>query len=315
MKTSVIIPTYNRPGDLYKCLESIRRQSLLPDELIVVDDGNLDHLPFWEALKIAGVHCIYRQKQEKGLTRSRNLGVALSSGDILIFFDDDVVLTQDYIKEIKDTYERSPDPDIGGISGIDLNLAAPEWFRYVEFFYNVVWLISPLKSGGVTASGFSEQVLAMRVNPCRHIEKAQALGGALFSFHKKVFDFFSFSEDYDHNYCQGEDKDFSYRVSKRFNLYIQPRAKLYHFLSPVERMAKYRRGRDLIFSAFRLFDRYVKRYPGQILLFYYSVLGYFIKFGVIAAMRKSESGERDRLRGIKDAAWMISMRHRRGKNV
>ena len=40
MKTSLIISTYNRPDALALCLESVRRQRLLPDEVIVGDDGS-----------------------------------------------------------------------------------------------------------------------------------------------------------------------------------------------------------------------------------------------------------------------------------
>ena len=40
MKTAVIISTYNRPKALNICLESIRNQSKLPDEIVIADDGS-----------------------------------------------------------------------------------------------------------------------------------------------------------------------------------------------------------------------------------------------------------------------------------
>ena len=42
IKTSLIVSTYNRPDALFLCLESIKRQKLLPDEVIVGDDGSTD---------------------------------------------------------------------------------------------------------------------------------------------------------------------------------------------------------------------------------------------------------------------------------
>ena len=42
MKASVIICTKNRKEELNKCLESIKRQTRLPNEVIIIDDGDLD---------------------------------------------------------------------------------------------------------------------------------------------------------------------------------------------------------------------------------------------------------------------------------
>ena len=48
LKTSVIIPTYNRESDLKNCIRSIIGQTVKPSELIIVDDGNLPAPPFKE---------------------------------------------------------------------------------------------------------------------------------------------------------------------------------------------------------------------------------------------------------------------------
>jgi glycosyltransferase involved in cell wall biosynthesis len=40
---SIIIPTYNDAHYLVHCLDSILKQSLLPSEVIVIDDGSKDH--------------------------------------------------------------------------------------------------------------------------------------------------------------------------------------------------------------------------------------------------------------------------------
>jgi len=304
MKTSVIIPTYNRPQDLKNCLESIVEQFLLPDEVIVIDDGDLDDMPCRKELEQKGIQCVFKKKSQKGLTRSRNLGVKIARGDIIIFFDDDVVLTPDYIREIVKVYDSGVDNNLGGVGGVDLNLKAPGFLQYIEFFYNFVFLISPMHPGGVTLSGFSEQVLTARVNPFRKIGKADTLGGSVFSFDRKVFKQFLFSEDYTHNYCQGEDKDFSLRVSQKYNLYIQPAAKLYHYPSPIERPEKYRQGRDIVLSAYRLFSRYIRRNKYETVLFYYSFFGYFLKF-LIRFFISRKKDERERIKGFIDAFGMI----------
>lgn len=40
MKTTLIISTYNRPEALSVCLDSVRFQTVMPDEVIVGDDGS-----------------------------------------------------------------------------------------------------------------------------------------------------------------------------------------------------------------------------------------------------------------------------------
>ena len=304
MKTSVIIPTYNRPQDLKNCLESIVEQSRLPDEVIVIDDGDLDGMPCRKELEQKGIQCVFKKKSQKGLTRSRNLGVKIARGDIIIFFDDDVVLMPNYIQEIVKTYENGSDKDLGGVGGVEINLKRPDFLNYIEFLYNIMFLISPLQPGRITSSGFSEQGLTERVNPLKKIGKADTLSGSVFSFHKKVFSQFSFSEDYTHNYCQGEDKDFSVRVSRNFNLYIQPAAQLHHYRSPIERVSKYRRGRDVVLSAYRLFSRYVRRNKYEMMLFYYSFFGVFFKF-TIRFLLTGKKGELERIKGFLNAFQVI----------
>ena len=42
MKTTLLISTYNRPDALRLCLLSAFRQTLLPDEILVGDDGSTE---------------------------------------------------------------------------------------------------------------------------------------------------------------------------------------------------------------------------------------------------------------------------------
>ena len=44
-RISIIIPTYNRAGTIERALDSIFNQTLVPDEIIVVDDGSTDETP------------------------------------------------------------------------------------------------------------------------------------------------------------------------------------------------------------------------------------------------------------------------------
>ena len=62
-KISIIIPTYNRPNDLNKCLQSVLEQTVIPNEIVIVDDGRLEELPLANEIKGKGIDCIYIKKR------------------------------------------------------------------------------------------------------------------------------------------------------------------------------------------------------------------------------------------------------------
>ena len=107
MKISLIITVYNRLNLLEKCLELLLLQNLLPDEIILSDDGSEDDpLPILEKLRAdfkGRVHYVRQEHQEFRAARVRNNGVSLSTGDILVFLDQDILMPADYLKVIAKT--------------------------------------------------------------------------------------------------------------------------------------------------------------------------------------------------------------------
>lgn len=105
MKVSVIIPTHNAEKYIKNLLLSLRKQSVKP-EIIVIDSSSTDKTP--EIAKtLADVFVSIEEKDfNHGLTR--NLGVDLSKGDIVIFF------SQDAIPENEKTIEVLIEPIVEG---------------------------------------------------------------------------------------------------------------------------------------------------------------------------------------------------------
>ncbi len=89
-------------------------------------------------------------------------------------------------------YESGKDADLGGVSGVQVVLKPAKPIHFIEFIYNILFLIAPVQPGGVTLSGFSEQNNMQRVNPFTKLAKTQTLGGSGFSFHKKYSGLFRF---------------------------------------------------------------------------------------------------------------------------
>lgn len=85
-KVSIIIPTYNRAALLPQAIESAKNAGGNP-EVIVVDNGSTDETP--EVCRtISGIRYI-RLDPNVQQARARNAGIEISTGEFLVFLDDD----------------------------------------------------------------------------------------------------------------------------------------------------------------------------------------------------------------------------------
>lgn len=100
-RISVVLPVYNVAAYLPACLDSIVTQTLVPDEIIAVDDGSTDDSPAilaQYASRIPGMRVI-RQKNG-GLSVARNTGVQAVTGKWLVFIDSDDFISPDYFSHL-----------------------------------------------------------------------------------------------------------------------------------------------------------------------------------------------------------------------
>ena len=92
---SVIIPAYNYGKYIAETLESVFKQSVLPLEIIVVDDGSTDNT--FDIVAEYPVTYIYQNN--KGLAVARNTGIKYAKGKYIMSVDADDILRPDCIKE------------------------------------------------------------------------------------------------------------------------------------------------------------------------------------------------------------------------
>ena len=101
MYLTVIIPTYNRLPILTKCLRALENQHLSADnnyEVIVVDDGSTDNtLAYLAANKEELPHLKCLSQNHQGPAAARNLGVKAAQGDLIVFIDSDLVVTEHFL--------------------------------------------------------------------------------------------------------------------------------------------------------------------------------------------------------------------------
>ena len=103
MTVSLIISTYNRPDALGLCLQSVLRQTRMPDEIIVGDDGSDERTRFVieDFKKQCHVPVVHLWHPDEGfrLAMMRNKCIARSKCDYIVQIDGDVVLSRHFISE------------------------------------------------------------------------------------------------------------------------------------------------------------------------------------------------------------------------
>jgi glucosyl-dolichyl phosphate glucuronosyltransferase len=272
-QVSVIIPTFNRPAELKNCIRSLLDQSEKPTELIIIDDGNLAEPPLQKECTEKGIYYLYIKKEKPGLAASRNVGAKVAQGDIIFYFDDDVILSSKYIEEVLQVYEEDEAKSFGGVEGVMSNikpLTASQQFRKI---FHMIFLTVGLKEGKVLPSGFVTDYGTKGV-PLEKVQEVDFFHGYAMSFRKEIFQEFSFDEKKYQRYGLGEDQDFSYRVSKKYKLIVTPRARLLHLESEKMRPDQERIGRNLIIHRFIFFRDQVKKGCWSWVLFCYALMGF-----------------------------------------
>jgi len=103
LPNSLIIATYNWPQALLRCLESVSRQKVLPDEVIIADDGSgPETRKLIEQVKADfPVPLIHVWHEDLGFRKSEvlNMAVKASSGEYMIQVDGDVILHRYFISD------------------------------------------------------------------------------------------------------------------------------------------------------------------------------------------------------------------------
>ncbi|HEY8512614.1 MAG TPA: glycosyltransferase [Cyclobacteriaceae bacterium] len=104
MKTprySVIIPVYNRPGEVEELLLSLTRQRQRDFEVLVVDDGSTQRSDTVVDKFRGKLDIQYFFKQNSGPGPTRNYGAGHARGTYLVFFDSDCILPEHYFEAVE----------------------------------------------------------------------------------------------------------------------------------------------------------------------------------------------------------------------
>ena len=253
-----------RPRPLLKLLNSVKLQTLYPNEILIIDGStNEETKVILEQNLFENLYYFQVSKEDRGLTRQRNFGVAQVAKDseVICFLDDDTVLEPNYFEEIMKTYAVFP--AALGVGGYIIN--GSKWVKVLDTYKPTIhefaydgWkqkdgsrfvlrkrfgLDSNMKPGFLPE--FSNGRSISFLPPSGKIYQVEQLMGGVSSFRKSVFDNFKFST-YFEGYGLYEDADFTLRLSKTGKLYVNTNAQLGHYHDASGRPNKYQYGKMVV---------------------------------------------------------------------
>ncbi|GGA35786.1 glycosyl transferase [Paenibacillus physcomitrellae] len=109
--TSIIIPTYNALGLVSRCVDSIRKYTRVPYEIIIVDNGSTDGTAEYcvqQALRFVSLPA------NSGFPAACNKGLAVSSGEQLMLLNNDCMAAPGWLPQMLSALYSSPDIGIVG---------------------------------------------------------------------------------------------------------------------------------------------------------------------------------------------------------
>ncbi|MFN3019476.1 glycosyltransferase family 2 protein [Chryseobacterium sp. TY3] len=106
---SIIVPIYNSEEYIEDCVNSIIEQSYSNLEIILINDGSKDaSLSIINDLKETDDRIIVIDKKNGGVSKARNSGIQVSTGEYVVFIDSDDRIGKKFITNYIDILSQNP---------------------------------------------------------------------------------------------------------------------------------------------------------------------------------------------------------------
>ena len=248
-KLAIVIPTIGRYDDLRRMLESVAGQTRLPEQVLIVGEGDGN----------TQVASEYRQLDARFINlpgssicdaRNRGAQEARADIDLIGFFDDDIVLEPQTFEALLDFWDAAPD-DLGAVGCNLVNFAPVHAGRLKGLRLASRLGLYDKAKGAVMPSGFQTLTLGIERDTWVRWLPSWAV-----VYPRKVLAEFGWDEWFE-SYSYLEDLDLSYRVSKKYRLAMVADARFYHYPSNIGRTDPYLFGKKEVLN--RLY--FVSKHP------------------------------------------------------
>jgi len=189
LSISVVVTTYNRADKLRRMLESITRQTIAPDEIVVVNDGSRTDYTSVKQWAKSLPNLTWKDVLNNGVSSARNLGIQTTASTFIAFCDDDDYFLPDHIDQLSKrirsedlipgiyhTYRMElrgtefSDPPISRktpqTSWQEYYITAGEMIPSCTCMHKDVALQFPFPSGIKYAEDHEQRLLALSAYPC-----------------------------------------------------------------------------------------------------------------------------------------------------
>ena len=217
-KISVIIITRNREKMLSGCLESLVKQTRLPDEVVVVDNASTDNtkkvvLSFKKKLPIK-----YFLEEKVGIPFARNKGLQHTTGALILMLDDDCSADSSWVEKMIDVHKKYPKAWV--VQGRTLSLPKKQLYSLAVEFSRLLYI-----------HNYAEKVTSVKsFLRIYFTDEIKILMCETENFSIKTPYLKKFKLSFDTNFYQGEDKDLARQIMQKNGLIMFcPEIKVYHY--------------------------------------------------------------------------------------
>jgi GT2 family glycosyltransferase len=248
-KIAIVIPTVGRHAELRRMLESLARQSRLPEEAIIVDEDG-SSLALAADFPSLNVRVLILPGSA---TAKRNAGIKQLRPEVTLvgFMDDDIVLEPEVIEAMTTFWEQAAP----GLAGASCNYAnAPRGFGQ-GLKRLPIWSLLGMyggRPGSVARSGFQT-----RMEDFHETVYTQWLPTGATFYLREVLEEFCFDEWFE-GYSYLEDLDFSYRIGKNYKLAVLASASFHHYPSNTGRATPFEFGKKEVINRFYFVSKHAE---------------------------------------------------------
>ncbi len=218
---AIICPTKNQPTKVLKLLESIQLSSVIPAQIIIADGGkNLK--PVLKRLeKVLNIYCLYCPVGGQILQRNLALNYLDSSIRLVIFLDDDIILSKNAIRNILSYWNNKQKDLLKPLAGVSFNIVNATVPKS-SIFRNLFFLNSEPR-GSVSKGGYASPYCPATENH----DVEWVLGGAT-AWSRDIVDKYKHPINFPTRWAVCEDLMFSYPLLKNYRLAVVKNADVYH---------------------------------------------------------------------------------------
>lgn len=114
IKLSLIVPVYNRPGEIQEFLDSLTKQTYKDFEVVVVEDGSTEKCDKIAESFMDRLNIRYFLNVKSGPGMCRNYGCEVASGNYNVILDSDCIIPPHYVATVKSCLEENYVDAFGG---------------------------------------------------------------------------------------------------------------------------------------------------------------------------------------------------------